>query len=113
MSISENSVSNFQPESIHSDNGGPELFKCPFPGCEKIFTQSYNVKPHHKLHFNIRPYLCKTCNLSFTRERDLVRHSGVVHENLKEVFCDHCTNTAAFALFEATQRTNLVNSRLI
>ncbi|KAI9332793.1 hypothetical protein BDR26DRAFT_868917 [Obelidium mucronatum] len=58
----------YNPDTIPPSLSQPPCkknLKCPFPGCNKIFTQSYNVKPHYRLHFNVRPYNCDTCIATF------------------------------------------------
>ncbi|TPX65682.1 hypothetical protein CcCBS67573_g08061, partial [Chytriomyces confervae] len=49
------------------NRSGQTVYACPFPGCIKEFSESYNVKAHYFLHQNIRPYHCRSCTADFAR----------------------------------------------
>lgn len=75
----------------HSIGSAEELFRCPFPGCDKIFNRPYNFKSHIKVHSGERPYKCGHCELSFARCHDLKRHEKIHNENSKiQNECDCC-----------------------
>lgn len=41
--------------------------------CNRVFTRLYNLKSHIRSHQGLRPYKCKQCPASFTRNHDLNR----------------------------------------
>ncbi|TPX64042.1 hypothetical protein CcCBS67573_g08514, partial [Chytriomyces confervae] len=49
------------------NRSGQTVYACPFPGCIKEFSESYNVKAHYFLHQNMRPYHCRSCTADFAR----------------------------------------------
>ncbi|KAJ3295890.1 Metallothionein expression activator, partial [Borealophlyctis nickersoniae] len=52
----------------------PAIYKCEYPGCTKVFTRSYNLKSHQKIHTGDELFLCEYCPSRFTRGHDLKRH---------------------------------------
>ncbi|TPX67166.1 hypothetical protein CcCBS67573_g07590, partial [Chytriomyces confervae] len=52
---------------------------CPWPGCNKTFSELFNLKSHYFLHSNIRPHKCTLCEMDFVRLRDMQRHTRSVH----------------------------------
>ncbi|KAI9332792.1 hypothetical protein BDR26DRAFT_868914 [Obelidium mucronatum] len=79
-----------QPIIIYRQPGNIKRYQCPWKGCEKEFTQSYNIKPHYLLHTNGRQFKCPSCPLAFARARDLGRHQMSVHKDIKEFVCSAC-----------------------
>ncbi|TPX67161.1 hypothetical protein CcCBS67573_g07588 [Chytriomyces confervae] len=81
------------------NRSGQTVYACPFPGCIKEFSESYNVKAHYFLHQNIRPYHCSSCTADFARLRDLQRHERSVHGSKKDFICSECGATDPLVLF--------------
>lgn len=54
---------------------GMRKYQCAEPGCGKIYSKSSHVEAHHRTHTGQRPYVCSTCNASFTRSDELARHA--------------------------------------
>ncbi|KAI8840631.1 hypothetical protein BJ741DRAFT_595812 [Chytriomyces cf. hyalinus JEL632] len=84
------------------NRSGQTVYACPFPGCIKEFTETYNVKAHYFLHQNIRPYHCSSCTADFARLRDLQRHERSVHGSKKDFICSDCGGE--FARRDSLQR---------
>ncbi|KAI8841213.1 hypothetical protein BJ741DRAFT_595583 [Chytriomyces cf. hyalinus JEL632] len=84
------------------NRSGQTVYACPFPGCIKEFSESYNVKAHYFLHQNIRPYHCSSCTADFARLRDLQRHERSVHGSKKDFICSDCGGE--FARRDSLQR---------
>ena len=57
--------------------------------CEKVFTQSGDLKVHMRVHTNERPYECDVCEKRFTQSGSLARHMRT-HTNEKPYECDVC-----------------------
>lgn len=50
------------------------FFPCEWPGCEKTFTQSSNMKSHMRKHAKKNIHVCHVCEKSFRRLPYLKRH---------------------------------------
>ena len=69
-----------------------KLFKCKYPGCEKTFIKSINLRKHNKSHFkNKKIYFCpyEGCNKSFTASYSVTLHYRV-HTGNKPFKCEIC-----------------------
>ncbi|ORY53750.1 hypothetical protein BCR33DRAFT_711109, partial [Rhizoclosmatium globosum] len=79
-------------------------YRCPWPGCNKEFTQSYNVKPHYRATHtqSIIKTVCKFCPRSFNRVRDMERHVATVHNTVKPYSCVFCGT--GFARIDSLRR---------
>ncbi|XP_050304904.1 chromosome alignment-maintaining phosphoprotein 1 [Anthonomus grandis grandis] len=55
-------------------------YKCPL--CDKFFPK-LSLLPHVRQHTKERPYICSTCNASFTKKNTLHYHEKI-HKNLKQ-----------------------------
>ncbi|KAI8821397.1 uncharacterized protein EV422DRAFT_495766 [Fimicolochytrium jonesii] len=58
--------------------------------CSRIFTRLYNLKSHIRSHQGLRPFNCKTCDASFTRNHDLNSRHQRTHVNEKPYTCPNC-----------------------
>ncbi|KAI9019720.1 hypothetical protein DFJ74DRAFT_674159 [Hyaloraphidium curvatum] len=48
------------------------LFAC--TSCDKTFTRHYNLVRHQMVHTGVKPYNCELCSSSFALKKDLQRH---------------------------------------
>ncbi|KAJ3044789.1 hypothetical protein HDV00_000666 [Rhizophlyctis rosea] len=79
----------------------PAIYKCEFPGCAKVFTRSYNLKSHRKIHTGDELFLCPYCPSRFTRGHDLKRHVRL-HTNERPFRCPNCDRS--FSRSDALKR---------
>ncbi|CAO3607991.1 unnamed protein product [Cunninghamella echinulata] len=68
--------------------------QCDYPGCNKTFTRSYNLKSHMRSHLNEKPYECDLCTKKFARQHDRDRHKKI-HLGIKPFICMFCLKTFA------------------
>ena len=69
-----------------------KLYKCKYPGCEKTFIKSINLRKHNKSHFkNKKIYFCpyEGCNKSFTASYSVTLHYRI-HTGNKPFKCEIC-----------------------
>ena len=64
---------------------------CNFPGCNKVFTKSSNLKRHKRSHMGEKPYECtwEGCSRKFAQSVHLTRHYRV-HTGSKPFKCHLC-----------------------
>jgi len=113
----------FKTKSIHDQHGvvhsKVKAYMCPVEGCNKAFSQSYNLTKHKKtvhegvyyeceecgrrfgvkhnmsrhfqtVHLQEKRFKCPTCGIKFARKQDLKRHVMTVHDLIKSFECEHC-----------------------
>ena len=49
-------------------------YRCDYDGCSKVFTKTWNLLDHVRMHEGIRPYKCAHCPKSFTQKGNLKKH---------------------------------------
>lgn len=79
-------------ECGEDDNGtssSGKIFNCFFPGCNRYFGRSYNLKAHALTHGDNRPFPCRLCSKKFARIHDRDRHMSC-HRDEKAHCCIVC-----------------------
>ena len=53
---------------------GERRFKCEYPGCDKAFRHSDNLKVHHRQHTGEKPIICSLCPFDCRQKSSLQWH---------------------------------------
>lgn len=53
------------------------LYICKYDNCNKIFTKTWNLVSHFRVHTNEKPYRCPECKKLFTQRSNLSRHMSI------------------------------------
>ena len=76
-----------------------KLSKVSCPKCFKTFSTKFRLRAHMMhIHEENRPFACKHCNHSCSRERGLMKHILTVHKGIKpnrELLCPQCPKILA------------------
>ncbi len=67
---------------------GEKPYKCSIPGCASAFKAYGHLSDHLKRHLNIKPFICKVCNASFSRNNTLKTHM-MIHTGDKPYECPY------------------------
>lgn len=78
-------------------------FKCIAEGCQKSYSNSFNLKRHvESFHKGIKKFFCTICNKGLSSKQNLREHS-FIHLDIKPYVCTHNNCQAAFR--QASQLT--------
>ncbi|KAF8521578.1 hypothetical protein BU17DRAFT_64807 [Hysterangium stoloniferum] len=75
-----------EPLMIESHDNNGKRFFCGWAGCDHVsgFVRKAQLMTHiRSVHLSEKPFLCTTCNASFTRRQDAVRHVETMNSVMK------------------------------
>ncbi|KAH3859664.1 uncharacterized protein LOC127871935 [Dreissena polymorpha] len=82
-------VQSYQMKTIK----GPSYLRC--EECDKVFTRSWLLKNHHRVHTGERPYKCAYCDKAFADKSNLRQHAKI-HTTKEKLFtCSICQKSFA------------------
>jgi uncharacterized Zn-finger protein len=65
----------------------PENFTCTHEGCERTYTNSFNLKRHiESYHLGLKKFFCAICNKGLSSKQNMREHS-FIHEGTKPYKC--------------------------
>lgn len=53
------------------------IYICKYDNCDKVFTKTWNLVSHFRIHTNEKPYKCNECQKLFTQRSNLSRHMAI------------------------------------
>ena len=66
--------------------------KCPYPGCNNIYSLKHKLIIHLRTHYNMKPYVCHICSKSFNGRGNLNIHMRI-HTGERPYKCKICDKT--------------------
>ena len=88
LHVSIETIGTHEHQRIHN---AVRLYKC--DDCEKLFTNSSNLKQHKRIHTNYRPYNSDDCDKAFKTNGNLKRHTRIHIGVTRPNKCDFCDKT--------------------
>ena len=67
----------------------PKIFICPFKDCQKTYTLKNILLAHLRIHYGIKPFICKYCSKSFNEKGNLKTHIRI-HTGERPFKCKKC-----------------------
>ena len=67
-------------------------FKCPFPKCNKSYSNKSRFDVHFRTHSGIKPFSCPICQKAFNEKGNLKTHI-LFHTNERPFKCPQCEKT--------------------
>ena len=67
-------------------------FKCPFPKCNKSYSNKSRFDVHFRTHSGIKPFSCPICSKNFNEKGNLKTHI-LFHTNERPFKCSQCEKT--------------------
>jgi hypothetical protein len=64
-----------------SDCVNKRIYICKYDNCNKVFTKTWNLVSHFRIHTNEKPYKCSECQKLFTQRSNLSRHMAIHCKN--------------------------------
>ncbi|CAI2359735.1 unnamed protein product [Moneuplotes crassus] len=73
------------------------VYKCDFHKCNKTFMRTWNLLDHIRMHYGVRPFVCKFCGKGFTQKgnmrKHLIQHEKPQLSNRKKFKCEYCNSS--------------------
>mmetsp|Transcript_20886 Transcript_20886/g.18512 ORF Transcript_20886/g.18512 Transcript_20886/m.18512 type:complete len:122 (+) Transcript_20886:174-539(+) len=58
----------------HNDGKMAIVYKCEYKDCSKEFLRTWNLLDHVRVHYGIKPYVCKVCHKGFIQNGNMKKH---------------------------------------